>query len=522
MDIICASCGRHFTSIESAREHRGHCSGAEAGEALHWISSNKEELTPEQKERLQQILDSNNEPQNSVESSQTWQVTPTAEKHSQPVKSGYSSPAQHNKINTSKPKKQRKPASRNMRGFTLSVILTFALSLIGLGVFLYTDNPLPLFLLLFLSFIFSMERWFRHLTSKYKSISVMYRILVNISVLALLIHIIWSSAQLFSGEINQNAIVQSLIFIFEFGLFVWLFTVLVKNSWRSPSLKLTIVALFLVFLVFAFAGVQPMTGYKDQALGFMESTIKNIKEFFQEDGLGLNSNIGKSPSTTPGSTSAIPKTTTLVDAINFSTGTYKNYFLGLVKAPDGVIGGNDCYGEFIVLINNQEARNPTYAELVEFLRTDTTDDYPYILTFSSGSFYYGSPESHMELERLKNIINGTENPRDPKVCADFAERLHNNAEKAGIRCGYISINFDDGIGHACNVFETIDSGIVYIDDTGHIGSSGPAYKDAIVDNIEVGKQYNPDFLFPSSGWYIPSGSMGVVVDFYITWDGNWN
>ena len=65
-----------------------------------------------------------------------------------------------------------------------------------------------------------------------------------------------------------------------------------------------------------------------------------------------------------------------------------------------------------------------------------------------------------------------------------------------------------------------DRGLVYIDCTGISDSYGPDNNDTIVD-IEVGEQYNPEYLFPSGGWYIPSGVMGTVSDVFITWDGDW-
>ena len=76
-------------------------------------------------------------------------------------------------------------------------------------------------------------------------------------------------------------------------------------------------------------------------------------------------------------------------------------------------------------------------------------------------------------------------------------------------------------GHACNAFQTTDRGLVYIDCTGISGNYGPDNNDTIVD-IQVGEQYDPEYLFPSGGWYIPSGMMGTVTDFQVTWDGSWN
>ncbi|MFA5761000.1 MAG: hypothetical protein WC877_04495, partial [Dehalococcoidales bacterium] len=52
MDIICAKCGKHFSSIESARDHSGHCKGSSKNEELHWIPSQKNKLTPEEWDKL--------------------------------------------------------------------------------------------------------------------------------------------------------------------------------------------------------------------------------------------------------------------------------------------------------------------------------------------------------------------------------------------------------------------------------------------------------------------------------------
>ena len=170
-------------------------------------------------------------------------------------------------------------------------------------------------------------------------------------------------------------------------------------------------------------------------------------------------------------------------------------------------------------------------ELQNFLRSDKTDEFPYQYVTPVLGFYYGDAEDKIDLTRIQGIIDGTLQPEAPKICADFAERLHNNAEIAGIRCGYVSLEttgytdpYNLGIssdsGHACNVFETTDRGLVYIDCTGISDNYGPSNNDRIV-NIQIGQQYNPEFLFPSEGWYTMSGQMGVVTDMFATWDGNW-
>ena len=101
-----------------------------------------------------------------------------------------------------------------------------------------------------------------------------------------------------------------------------------------------------------------------------------------------------------------------------------------------LIGGD---GEPIILIDNPDATDPTYAELVAFIKQDTTD----------ANHYRETP------------------PLIAYVCADFAEDVHNNAEAAGIRAASVSVDFEGGgDGHALNAFDTVDLGLIYIDCTG--------------------------------------------------------
>lgn len=106
------------------------------------------------------------------------------------------------------------------------------------------------------------------------------------------------------------------------------------------------------------------------------------------------------------------------------------------------VGGD---GEPIELINNPNATNPTYAMLVDFINEDSTDEHYYA---TDVDVYVGAAEV-------------------PYICSDFAEDVHNNAEAAGIRAAWVSLDFEgDDKGHALNAFETTDRGLVYIDCTG--------------------------------------------------------
>jgi len=100
------------------------------------------------------------------------------------------------------------------------------------------------------------------------------------------------------------------------------------------------------------------------------------------------------------------------------------------------------------------------------------------------------------------------------VCADFAERLHNNAEKAGIRAGYVFIQFPGSPAHTCNVFDTTDRGRIYVDDTGT--PDGGINADKTVD-LEVGRSYCPVSIFPNPGYDQDWDCMGRVSSFNVTW-----
>ena len=86
---------------------------------------------------------------------------------------------------------------------------------------------------------------------------------------------VWSGVKLFSSQFTQSAFIGSIVFLAELVCFIWLWKVVAKNSWRQPSMKLTVFSLTCLFLIFSFAGVQPMTGYKDEVFG-------KVTAFFNE------------------------------------------------------------------------------------------------------------------------------------------------------------------------------------------------------------------------------------------------
>jgi len=101
------------------------------------------------------------------------------------------------------------------------------------------------------------------------------------------------------------------------------------------------------------------------------------------------------------------------------------------------------HGFQVVLENNPQATDPSWDQLKAFLVEDKTDERDYVL----GDF----------------------------VCGSFAQDVHNNAEKAGIRAAWVAIDLaNKPIGHAINTFNTTDRGIVFTDSTGDTAEDNEA------------------------------------------------
>ncbi len=87
------------------------------------------------------------------------------------------------------------------------------------------------------------------------------------------------------------------------------------------------------------------------------------------------------------------------------------------------------------LVSNHAAVNPTWQQLIDFIRQDKTD---------------------------QDIYDRVLNP-----CGAFAEAVYNNAQAKGIRTAFVAVKFKgSNIGHALDAFETTDMGLVYVDCTG--------------------------------------------------------
>lgn len=120
-------------------------------------------------------------------------------------------------------------------------------------------------------------------------------------------------------------------------------------------------------------------------------------------------------------------------------------------------------GPKVSLNNNPAASNPSWDQLVSFIKSDYTDRSEY---------------------------------SDSYMCGGFAQTLHDNAESNGIRAGWVAIDFfDRDIGHAATAFQTTDRGLVVIDATSSYNTEGYKLSSATLNGydkvayIKIGADY---------------------------------
>ena len=155
----------------------------------------------------------------------------------------------------------------------IALLFTVALSVAGLVASKFAGSFIPFLLLLGFAVFYSIEKWLSYYTVKRKIFGRTYRLILNLSVLSLLGLLIWSGVLLFTQQFMQSPLIGSLLFMFELAAFIWLCRVVSRNKWRQPSMKLVVISLICLFLIFAFAGVQPMADYKDVAIGEITNFI---------------------------------------------------------------------------------------------------------------------------------------------------------------------------------------------------------------------------------------------------------
>ncbi|MFC1900949.1 hypothetical protein ACFLYN_05080 [Chloroflexota bacterium] len=146
------------------------------------------------------------------------------------------------------------------------------------------------------------------------------------------------------------------------------------------------------------------------------------------------------------------------------------------------------------LVDNPDAKNPSWAEVKDFLSEDKTEENTYI----EGEY----------------------------DCSQFSRDVHNNAEAAGIRAAEVQVWWSNDIyGHALNAFLTTDYGLVYIDCTGGPDAAARIVMDKAYRGAEVylitGENVRDDYWWDNLWiyFYIPTsrGADAITSNIIIYW-----
>ncbi len=176
-----------------------------------------------------------------------------------------------------------------------------------------------------------------------------------------------------------------------------------------------------------------------------KATLESEKANLELNVANLNTTIEEVKSDLDSATWEITSLESSLSRITSDYNSLSNELTELMTFYDGIFKGEPPpyykpQNELMNILENTNAQDPTWQQLIDFLITDPTDSRKYVL----GEY----------------------------VCTGFTEDLHNNAEAFGIRSAVVIIDFEDSeIGHSLNAFNTIDRGLVFIDSTGVAGST---------------------------------------------------
>ena len=135
------------------------------------------------------------------------------------------------------------------------------------------------------------------------------------------------------------------------------------------------------------------------------------------------------------------------------------------------------------LVPNPKAKDPTFAQMVAFIKADQTDKKLYV----AGKY----------------------------ECDSMARDVYNNASRAGIRCGIVDAWLAGEDDQYLNCFNTTDKGLVFIDCTGDptpVTKNMPNCDDIVT--VQVGIIYHPHSLYPP---YVRDYTQGKILGYKILW-----
>jgi uncharacterized protein YkwD len=130
------------------------------------------------------------------------------------------------------------------------------------------------------------------------------KLFLGLLVIAGFVDIIHRGYILFTHQ--TSLVMGAILFLAEVGFWIWLVTVLRRPKYRhsKPSFKLTFVSVLAIVLVCAFAGIEPLSTYKDNVLNKITTTL-NSNTSTPNNTQGIL--VPTIPSTTSEDTTTIPK-----------------------------------------------------------------------------------------------------------------------------------------------------------------------------------------------------------------------
>jgi hypothetical protein len=109
---------------------------------------------------------------------------------------------------------------------------------------------------------------------------------LSLLVIAGSVDIIYRAYILFTHQINP--VIGTILFLVEVGFWIWLVTVLrmPKYQYSKPGFWLVFGAVLGITLVCAFAGMQPLSAYKDSLFSSISNRIRNVSNPIQPNNTG--------------------------------------------------------------------------------------------------------------------------------------------------------------------------------------------------------------------------------------------
>ncbi len=102
------------------------------------------------------------------------------------------------------------------------------------------------------------------------------KLLLSLLIIVCLTVAVWSGYVLFTDK--TSPVWGTVIFLVNIGVLIWNISVLRSRRWRwkNPRFKWVFMSILVVFLVCAFAGIQPLSAAKDNALGVVKEGIGKL------------------------------------------------------------------------------------------------------------------------------------------------------------------------------------------------------------------------------------------------------